>query len=406
MRQFARIVGRALVSLCLFLPPLLMGAVSAQADRGADGPTLRAASFNHAFPPHFKCSRLKDAAEEDDSDHLGSTHEDLIECSDDTDIIHAQGGDDVVFGLDGSDLLCGGKGDDLVLGGRGNDFTNGGSGSDALFGGRGDDRLEGGDGDDFLVGGPGYDLCIGGEARTFSTTAARCVSAVTRIATRTTTTTGTTGASGITSTSSVTSTTTRTVTTTTPSAGGTRTVAEPMAGARTAMAAATTSRNHRTGRASGFPLPCGRRVRPASSPPRPRPRRFLPLTRVMVAVGDRAATISAAVCRASSGRCATRASGLQAHPAPPDHPLPLVTTLDHLPLRVTTPARATTTPARATTTPATVRTAPATVRTSRQRSGRPRQRPAGPAPELRSGSSGRAAPGRAPQPWWGQQQRR
>ncbi|MGH2720288.1 MAG: calcium-binding protein, partial [Actinomycetota bacterium] len=133
-----RAIARSALRVCLLLPLLVVPGGTWEAPAGRV--TVRPASVHHDVPPHHHCSQLRDVAEEDDSDHLGTKGDDLIEGGDDTDIVHAQGGDDVVFGRGGSDLLCGGRGDDLVLGGLGDDFVNGGSGSDSVFGGWGDDR--------------------------------------------------------------------------------------------------------------------------------------------------------------------------------------------------------------------------------------------------------------------------
>lgn len=91
----------------------------------------------------------------------GSSGQDLItgtENSEDistgagTDTVHAGSGDDLVDGGAGADRLFGDNGNDTLIGGSGDDFMNGRSGDDVLYGGQGDDTMRGGIGNDILVG--------------------------------------------------------------------------------------------------------------------------------------------------------------------------------------------------------------------------------------------------------------
>lgn len=156
---------------------------------------------------------------------VGTSGDDELRGTDESDVVAARGGDDVVRGLSVDDVACGGPGadrlvedpdaadvsrrttilygdagpdrllftfgqghggdgddvliagagtrqglfgddgDDLIRGGDGRDFPLGGLGDDRLYGGPGPDYLRGERGADLLVGGPGNDSADGGRDR-------------------------------------------------------------------------------------------------------------------------------------------------------------------------------------------------------------------------------------------------
>jgi Ca2+-binding RTX toxin-like protein len=94
---------------------------------------------------------------------VGTSGDDVIQGTEQSDVIWAGPGDDKVYGGLGNDIVCGGPGDDLIHGGRGNDWIEGGAGTDRVFGDLGDDHLSGGGGDrDEVSGGLGIDTVNGG----------------------------------------------------------------------------------------------------------------------------------------------------------------------------------------------------------------------------------------------------
>ncbi len=87
----------------------------------------------------------------------GSSYDDVLFGSRQSDQIHGNGGSDILLGGLGADTLFGDGGNDRVVGGVGNDTLWGGAGSDSLEGGAGSDLLVGSAGRDFLQGGAGVD---------------------------------------------------------------------------------------------------------------------------------------------------------------------------------------------------------------------------------------------------------
>ncbi|GAB5471801.1 MAG: calcium-binding protein [Rhodospirillales bacterium] len=97
-----------------------------------------------------------------ESDQIyGVTGNDILTGLGSTDTIFGGEGDDVVGGNGGADSLFGGSGKDLLSGDSGNDDLRGGDGDDRLFGRLGNDQIRGQDGDDTGYGGGGNDSLFG-----------------------------------------------------------------------------------------------------------------------------------------------------------------------------------------------------------------------------------------------------
>ena len=79
-----------------------------------------------------------------------------------SDLIDGNAGSDFISGDTGNDTILGGTGNDTAFGGKGNDFVSGGDGNDSLYGGRDNDTVDGGAGDDFISGDRGSDVLTGG----------------------------------------------------------------------------------------------------------------------------------------------------------------------------------------------------------------------------------------------------
>jgi hypothetical protein len=101
-------------------------------------------------------SKLKPAAD-DDANSNGTSGDDTLTGTEESDRISGRSGDDEIAGGEGADSLDGGSGDDLVLGQEGDDRLRGGSGDDSIDGGEGDDDIKAGSGDDEIAGGEGDD---------------------------------------------------------------------------------------------------------------------------------------------------------------------------------------------------------------------------------------------------------
>ncbi|WP_298437259.1 calcium-binding protein [uncultured Jannaschia sp.] len=95
-------------------------------------------------------------------DLSGTTGNDSILGTAESDAISGGEGFDTLVGADGSDALAGGAGQDELWGGNGDDSLSGGSWADVLYGDAGNDTLRGDDGDDLMFGGAGDDLLDGG----------------------------------------------------------------------------------------------------------------------------------------------------------------------------------------------------------------------------------------------------
>ena len=93
---------------------------------------------------------------------VGTTEDDLLAGSNQSDQIFALAGDDIVIALGGDDRIFGGGGADLVIAGAGSDLVEGGSGDDQISGDLGNDNLNGDDGVDVIFGGDDNDLVNGG----------------------------------------------------------------------------------------------------------------------------------------------------------------------------------------------------------------------------------------------------
>ncbi len=95
-------------------------------------------------------------------DVVGTSGNDVLVGTEESETICGGAGHDVIFGKAGDDTLRGGKGNDRMFGGAGNDILVGASGSDEIGGGRGKDTLRGKRGPDLLNGGPQADRLFGG----------------------------------------------------------------------------------------------------------------------------------------------------------------------------------------------------------------------------------------------------
>ncbi|SOB98624.1 Hint domain-containing protein [Rhodobacter maris] len=82
---------------------------------------------------------------------------DYVDAGTGDDSVSAGNGNDTVLGGDGNDTLAGDAGNDRLTGDAGNDSLDGGDGADSLSGGTGGDTLHGGAGSDTLDGGSGMD---------------------------------------------------------------------------------------------------------------------------------------------------------------------------------------------------------------------------------------------------------
>jgi len=92
----------------------------------------------------------------------GTSGDDRLRGTPDTDAIAGLGGDDRIIGGGGIDVICGGDGDDFITTGRGPDKIHGGPGDDKVVSRKGPDMDYGLQGNDLLNGGPGFDACLGG----------------------------------------------------------------------------------------------------------------------------------------------------------------------------------------------------------------------------------------------------
>ncbi len=101
----------------------------------------------------------------------GSSGEDIIAGTNESDIIYGGtgndricglGGDDVIYGENGNDILDSGEGSDTIDGGGAGDQIYGKGGDDILLGDQGNDAIDGGDGADTITGGTGNDEIYGG----------------------------------------------------------------------------------------------------------------------------------------------------------------------------------------------------------------------------------------------------
>lgn len=75
----------------------------------------------------------------------GSSGDDIIVGSIDTNELHGGEGNDKIFGVGSNDFLYGEGGNDVMVGGSGNNSFNGGTGNDYMRSGLGNDWIEGGD---------------------------------------------------------------------------------------------------------------------------------------------------------------------------------------------------------------------------------------------------------------------
>ncbi|MEQ8653153.1 MAG: calcium-binding protein [Kiloniellales bacterium] len=106
-----------------------------------------------------------DAAPPPDGETLvGTSGNDSLKGSNDSDDLRGANGNDRIWGLDDVDQLRGNSGADSLLAGDGDDTVWGGLGRDRLTGGSGDDRLFGGASGDLLNGRSGADTLVGGSA--------------------------------------------------------------------------------------------------------------------------------------------------------------------------------------------------------------------------------------------------
>lgn len=92
---------------------------------------------------------------------VGTNQTDFIFGFAGNDRIFAQAGDDRISAGEGNDEVTGDAGDDIIYGGAGNDTLNGGAGRDIIYGEAGNDRIFGGGGDNELWGGTGNDTLYG-----------------------------------------------------------------------------------------------------------------------------------------------------------------------------------------------------------------------------------------------------
>jgi Ca2+-binding RTX toxin-like protein len=88
---------------------------------------------------------------------IGTSKNDFLQGSIESDRIFGLDGNDFIQGLDGNDFLSGGYGNDFMRGGNGNDSVNGDAGNDLIYGDQGFDVIKGGEGHDRIFGGDGVD---------------------------------------------------------------------------------------------------------------------------------------------------------------------------------------------------------------------------------------------------------
>jgi Ca2+-binding RTX toxin-like protein len=93
----------------------------------------------------------------------GGKGADTLWGGDGEDYIHGGNGSDDIAGERGHDVLVGGNGSDDIAGGKGNDKLHGGLDDDTLVGNQGVDELNGDAGNDYLNGGSGKDILNGGK---------------------------------------------------------------------------------------------------------------------------------------------------------------------------------------------------------------------------------------------------
>ena len=93
-------------------------------------------------------------------DLVGSSFNDVLRGSGDTNRLYGEQGADLLDGRSGSDILFGGIGNDSLFGGSDNDSLFGGGDNDSITGGVGNDTLSGGAGNDVLWGGDGNDTFV------------------------------------------------------------------------------------------------------------------------------------------------------------------------------------------------------------------------------------------------------
>lgn len=145
-------VGDAVVALAVIAGLLVLGLLNDvfSFDGALNGVLEDVANF-----------RNDDENDEDTVTVEGSSGQDRIDGTEDSedittgngaDTVNAGSGNDRVNGGDGPDRLFGDTGDDTLFGGNGDDFMNGRSGNDILYGGEGQDTMRGGIGDDVIVG--------------------------------------------------------------------------------------------------------------------------------------------------------------------------------------------------------------------------------------------------------------
>lgn len=92
----------------------------------------------------------------------GTEQTDIILTFGGNDVISGRGGDDLIISGGGNDSIGGGSGNDIVIAGSGNDVVSGGDGDDRIFGGKGADVIDGGAGNDLVSGDNGNDTVLGG----------------------------------------------------------------------------------------------------------------------------------------------------------------------------------------------------------------------------------------------------
>ncbi len=90
----------------------------------------------------------------------GTSGNDLLYATDDSELINGDAGFDYIDGRGGNDLISGGDETDFILGGDGNDVISGDNGDDLINGGDGNDLINGGAGSDQLSGGEGHDTFV------------------------------------------------------------------------------------------------------------------------------------------------------------------------------------------------------------------------------------------------------
>lgn len=92
----------------------------------------------------------------------GQTGDDCIFTNEGDDTVSPSKDRDQIYGGEGDDKLDGGSEDDIIYGGLGKDHILGGLNNDLIYGEDGDDHLEGGTNNDQVFGGEGNDKLEGG----------------------------------------------------------------------------------------------------------------------------------------------------------------------------------------------------------------------------------------------------